>query len=188
MNIHKNILLSCLISVFLFLLFSCDTNNNSKSKQDKAYNKQAKINKNKKEAKLLVSVSKNYINLINYSNYIKAKDSLTLETKSLLDTFNVDITNHLKNLKELSREELVLIPDKNDVLVLDDKTFTKDGEEKRQKKYLEKINDMVETQINLIDELTETSNNSSINALANEAEEILLEHKENFESIIEKIN
>ena len=94
MNIHKNILLSCLISVFLFLLFSCDTNNNSKSKQDKTYNKQDKINKNKEEAKLLVSVSKNYINLINYSNYIKAKDSLTLETKSLLDTFNVDITNH----------------------------------------------------------------------------------------------
>ena len=82
----------------------------------------------------------------------------------------------------------MLIPDKNDVLVLEDKTFTKDGEEKRQKKYLEKINYMVETQINLIDELTETSNNSSINALANEAEEILLEHKENFESIIEKIN
>ena len=82
----------------------------------------------------------------------------------------------------------MLIPDKNDVLVLEDKTFTKDGEEKRQKKYLEKINYMVETQINLIDELTETSNNSSINALANEAEEILLEHKENFESLIEKIN
>ncbi|QTE21437.1 hypothetical protein [Polaribacter cellanae] len=186
MNLNKKILISSLLSVFMFVaiflsVVSCDTNNNGKTEEDNEANKEAKINKSQKEAKLLVLASENYINLINYSNYIKSKNYISKKTKSLLKSFEFNTTERLTNLKELSKHELVLLPNYTNT------TFTDTTEvEINQNIYLTKLNIMISNQINLMNKLSEESNKISISILASEAEDFLRQNKKNIENIIDK--
>ncbi|QOD59732.1 hypothetical protein H9I45_10250 [Polaribacter haliotis] len=189
MNFNKKILISSLLGVFIlasssFLVISCDTNNNGKTEEDNNANKEAKINKSQKEAKLLVMASENYIDLINYSNYVKDKDSVSENTKAFLESFEANTTERLTNLKELSKYELVLVPSSTNTSFFDHKN--PDEKELNQNIYLEKLYEMVNNQINLMNTLSEESKKISISILASEAEDFLIEHNKNIKSIIDK--
>lgn len=183
---NKIILIIYIFSLFLLTTLSCDTNNSSNAEENNLESKEEVIYKNQEEAKLLVSTAKNYINLISYNNYIKTKDLVSAETKLLLDSVNTKITKSLHNLKELSRDEFILIPDKNDVLLFDDKLFTEDKIEEGEDKYLIKLSNMLDKQIELMNEIGMKSKNSAINKLANESEDFLEEHKLSVNNIIDK--
>ncbi|QTD36495.1 hypothetical protein JL193_10070 [Polaribacter batillariae] len=190
MNVKKKILISSLLSIFMFVAISlstvsCNTNHNSKTEEDNAANKEAKINKSQKEAKLLVLASKNYINLINYSNYIKSKTTITKKTKSFLESFEANLNERFNHLKELSKHELVLLPNTTKTSFLDKKKTTEEVEI-NQNVYLTELNTKINDQIDLMNKLSEESNKISISIFASEAEDFLKENKRNIENIIDK--
>lgn len=177
MNINKKILFGYLLSIFLLIILSCNTNNSGKKKEDK-------INRNQEDAKLLVKATKNYIHLVNLNNHIKKADSVTPKIKQFVTSFNTDINERLSTFKELSKEELILIPSKNDVLFFEEELEDSKGKT-YEEKYLETLNKMVEKQLNLMNEFVEQTNNISMNVLASESEDFLREQKEKIENIIE---
>lgn len=95
-------------------MFSCDKKTTTKEKEDKILSSQT-------DAKLLVEATKNYIYIINYNNYIKEKDSVTPETKQILNSINKGVKERLGSIKDISRKEMILIPNVNDVLFLEKK-------------------------------------------------------------------
>ncbi|WP_435414204.1 hypothetical protein [Polaribacter aestuariivivens] len=178
----KKILKSFFLSVFLFAIMSCDNNNNGKTEEDNLKNKEDKITRNQDDAKLFVTATENYIRLINYNNYLKTKDSLTVETKFFLQSLNNEIQNRLSNLKKVSKEELILLPSKDEVLFLD----KVDSIDKSEKDYLIKLDEMLDKQLSVMENLTKKSNNIKMNVLANETEDFLKAQKENVKKIISK--
>lgn len=175
MKINKKTLSSFLFVFFLFTMISCDTNNSSKTEEDKIFS-------NQEDAKLLVLATKNYIRIINYNNNIKTKNSLSKETKLYLDSFNQSITERLNNLKEISRDELILIPHVGDISLLDNKTFDIDNE--NQFEYLTELKKLINTQLDVMRNLTKKSNHTALNTFANEAEYFLKEELKHIKSII----
>ncbi|SHM90520.1 hypothetical protein [Polaribacter sp. KT 15] len=173
----KKILASLLFTAFLFLMFSCDKKTTTKEKEDKILSSQT-------DAKLLVEATKNYIYIINYNNYIKEKDSVTPETKQILNSINKGVKERLGSIKDISRKEMILIPNVNDVLFLEKKPFVVNNKESNEKAYLLTLNKIIDKQVAVMSDFAKITNNESMNVLANESEYFLEEKKENIENLL----
>ncbi|WP_299064650.1 hypothetical protein [uncultured Polaribacter sp.] len=173
----EKIFASLLFTAFLFLMYSCDKKTSSKDKEEKILSSQI-------DAKLLVEATKNYIYIINYNDYIKGKDSINQETKKILESINTGVKERLISIKEISKKEMILIPNTNDILFLEKKPFKINEEEFSEKEYLKTLNKILDEQVSVMNDFAKITNNEAMNVLANESEYFLEEKKENIENLL----
>ncbi|TXD50078.1 hypothetical protein ES045_02555 [Polaribacter sp. IC073] len=128
--------------------------------------------------------TKNYIQIISYNNYIKTNENLSTEVKMFLNFFNRNITKRLNNLKEISRDELILLPHVNEVVFHDKNSSYK--EKKNEFKLLKNLNTLIDNQLDVLKRLVNNSNNTAIHVFANDSGDFIQEQKYNIKSIINK--
>lgn len=175
-----------LTGALFLLILSCNVNTLNKSEVN-SENQENLITRNREDAKLLVTASKNYIELIDYCNFLKDTVVKNPNEKVLINSIVDKISVVSNNLKEISSKELVLLPKESDFNLSYQKYINQvkntDIVENKTVFY-EKLNTMIETQIGVMEILNKESKNFSLHILADESKDILSDYNSEIERLI----
>ncbi|PKQ46100.1 hypothetical protein [Confluentibacter flavum] len=183
----RNMVKLILMSVFATLtLISCNyILENDKDENDIVSDIQTRINIYKKEAELLLSVSKNNLDILELCEAIEYVDTLdnVAHLTERLEQTHIEISN---NYKKLAEDKLISIPNyinisnEFELKNVDDNEFI----EKKLKIILNKI----KTQIRLLETLGKTTNNVEFKVLAVRDTHELISNTNKIESALNKLN
>ena len=174
-----------LLSAVAVILFSCNyiiKQNN----YDEFAQLNSRININKEEAKLLVKASKNNLDILELCETIKVTE--TEDTiKQLASNLEETHTEILENYKELAREKLISIPN-NTYFDYSPDITNKQYDAEFAEASLKQILNKIDKQMQILDTLSNTSDNSEFKVLAIRDQHVLKLNKTKIENTLSHLN
>ncbi|WP_100612478.1 hypothetical protein [Confluentibacter lentus] len=183
----KNMLKLMLLLVFATpVLISCNyILENNKRKKDIVSDIQTKINTYKKEAELLLRVSRNNLDIIELCEAIKHVDTLknVAQLTERLEKTHFEIS---KNYNKLAEDKLISIP--TYISINNAFEFRDDDNHAFIEKKLKQILNKTETQIQLLNTLGKTTNNVEFKVLAIKDTHTLKSNINKIEDTLNRLN
>tara|TARA_R110002096_G_scaffold431563_1_gene646975 strand:- start:11849 stop:12439 length:591 start_codon:yes stop_codon:yes gene_type:complete len=185
-NIKAVLTTTLVLSFILVSLVSCDWIISKKDKSKIGVN-QTRININKDEAKLLVLASQSNLDVIKLCQFIKDTETKN-DIKYLANELKKTHVKIFNDYKELAQEKLISIPHHSNIdTEIVNNTLNKNINGEFIEENLELITEKINKQIELLNKLSETTNNKEFRDLSKKANSILKSKLVKTEDILNKL-